>query len=139
MLPDTKVQATHVNAFKAELAEKQAQYNALGEEVAALKARIKEMESPAAEELSEEEQRRADLLKLTRAKLNAKAKEAGVEKPEDLQNKDAVVDAMDAAEVTAAGDDEAAEAENESDKADEEPENAVDEAASGNDSAAGNA
>lgn len=48
------------------------------------------------------EQHRSDLQAKKREELDAIATEAGVEKPEDLPNKDAVVDAILAAETAAA-------------------------------------
>lgn len=117
MQPDNKVQPTHVNAYRADLADKEAQYNALGGEIESLKETIATMEQADAapqEPTPTAEAKPADnksgevksLENLKRDELEDEAEDAGVSNPDDKEqfpNKEVLAKAT--AEAKASGSD----------------------------------
>lgn len=92
---------THINAYKDELASKEAELVALQSEVDTLKRTIAEKEGvepeesvEAVEESEVQVPKEKSLADHTRAELNEIAAEAGVENPEGLANKAAVIEAI---------------------------------------------
>lgn len=82
-MQDSKIHPTNINAYKAELSEKEAQHSALSGEIETLKETISTMEAGTAETPINDNAEVERLEELKRDELEKEAERAGIENPDD--------------------------------------------------------